>query len=144
MPAAVLEFQRAIVLDTRTPHAHYFLGLARLAVNEWKATPEVRAEFSKELEFYPRDYLANYMVGFLASNDRDYGVSDRYLKIAAEVNPDWPEPWLYMGLNAYAQSDMKRAEECFRKAIALTGSDEVLDAAFRRCGGTSPHTRQGS
>ncbi len=124
MPAAVLEFQRAIALDTRTPHAHYFLGLARLAVNEWKATPEVRAEFSKELEFYPRDYLSNYMVGFLASNDRDYGVSDRYLKIAAEVNPDWPEPWLYMGLNAYAQSDMKRAEECFRKAITLTGSDE--------------------
>jgi tetratricopeptide (TPR) repeat protein len=124
MPAAILEFQRAVGLDTRTPHAHYFLGLARLAVNEWKATPEVRAEFSKELEFYPRDYLANYMVGFLASNDRDYGVSDRYLKIAAEVNPDWPEPWLYLGLNAYAQSDMKRAEECFRKAITLTGSDE--------------------
>jgi tetratricopeptide (TPR) repeat protein len=124
MPAAIGEFQRAIALETRTPHAHYFLGLARLAVNEWKATPEVRAEFSKELEFYPRDYLANYMMGFLASNDRDYGVSDRYLKIAAEVNPDWPEPWLYMGLNAYAQSEMKRAEECFRKAIALTGSDE--------------------
>jgi tetratricopeptide (TPR) repeat protein len=124
MPAAILEFQRAVALDTRTPHAHYFLGLARLAVNEWKATSEVRAEFSKELEFYPRDYLANYMVGFLASNDRDYGVSDRYLKIAAEVNPDWPEPWLYMGLNAYARSDTKRAEECFRKAITLTGSDE--------------------
>jgi tetratricopeptide (TPR) repeat protein len=124
MPAAIREFQRAITLDTRTPHAHYFLGLARLAVNEWKATPEVRAEFTKELEFYPRDYLANYMVGFLASSDRDYAVSDRYLKIADEVNPDWPEPWLYMGLNAYAQSDTKRAEECFRKAIALTGGDE--------------------
>jgi tetratricopeptide (TPR) repeat protein len=64
------------------------------------------------------------MVGFLASNDRDYGVPDRYLKIAAEVNSDWPEPWLYMGLNAYAQNDMKRAEDCFRNAITLTGSDE--------------------
>ena len=67
MPAAIREFQRAIALDTRTPHAHYFLGLARLAVNEWKATPEARAEFAKELEYYPQDYLANYLVGFLAS-----------------------------------------------------------------------------
>jgi tetratricopeptide (TPR) repeat protein len=124
MPAAIREFQKAIALDPRTPHAHYFLGLARLAVNEWKPTPEVRTEFSRELENYPRDYLSNYMMGFLASGDRDYAVSDRYLKVAAEVNAEWPEPWLYMGLNAYAQSDMKRAEECFRKAITLTGDDE--------------------
>jgi len=98
--------------------------LARLAVNEWKATPEVKSEFAKELEFYPRDYLANYMTGFLASGERDYPASEKSLKIATEENPRAPEPWLYMGLNAYAQSDTKRAEECFRKAITLTGTDE--------------------
>jgi tetratricopeptide (TPR) repeat protein len=125
LPAAIREFERAIALDTRTPHAHYFLGLAHLATNEWKATPEVRAEFVKELEYYPKDYLANYLVGFLASGDRDYAVSDRYLKIAAEVNPGGPEPWLYLGLNAYAQNDMKRAEEYLRKAVLLTGQDEA-------------------
>jgi tetratricopeptide (TPR) repeat protein len=125
MPAAIREFQRAIALDTRTPHAHYFLGLAKLAVNEWKPTPEVRAEFAKELSYYPKDYLSNYLMGFLASGDRDYAVSDRYLKIAAAVNPDWPEPWLYMGLNAYAQGEMKPAEEYFRKAVLLTGADEA-------------------
>lgn len=124
MPGATQEFQRAIALDTRTPHAHYFLALAHLAVNEWKPTPEIRAEFAKELEFHPRDYLANYMVGFVASADRDYDVSNRYLQIASEVGPTWPEPWLYLGLNAYAQGDMKRAEECLRKAVILTGNDE--------------------
>jgi tetratricopeptide (TPR) repeat protein len=124
MPAATQEFQRAIALDTRTPHAHYFLALAHLAVNEWKPSPEIRAEFAKELEYHPRDYLANYMVGFVASADRDYDVSNRYLQIASEVGPAWPEPWLYLGLNAYAQGDMKRAEECLRKAVVLTGNDE--------------------
>ncbi len=123
MAGAVREFQRAIALDPATPHAHYFLGLARLAINEWKATPEIKAEFSKELEHYPRDYLANYMLGFIASGERQYDVSDRYLKAAVEVNPDWPEPWLYMGLNAYAQSDAKRSEIMFRKAIVLTGNE---------------------
>jgi tetratricopeptide (TPR) repeat protein len=124
MPDAVDEFQRAIALDPRTPHAHYFLGLARLTQNEWKPTPEATAEIKKELEYYPHDFLANYMVGFLASSERQYDVSDKYLKIAAEINPSWPEPWLYMGLNAYAQGDMKRAEETLRKAIELTGQDE--------------------
>jgi tetratricopeptide (TPR) repeat protein len=125
MPAAIGEFQKAITLDTKTPHAHYFLGLAQLAVNEWKSTPEIKAEFVKELQIFPRDYLANYMAGFLAASERDYGVSNRYLKTAVEVNPDLPEPWLYLGLNAYAQSDTKSAEEYFRKAIALTGNDEA-------------------
>jgi tetratricopeptide (TPR) repeat protein len=124
MPAAIREFERAIALDTRTPHAHYFLGLAKLAVNEWRATPEVRSEFAKELEYYPRDYLANYMMGFLDSGDRNYALSDHYLKIAAEVSPESPEPWLYMGLNAYSQNEMKSAEEYFRKAVLLTGQDE--------------------
>ena len=50
MPAATREFERAIALDTKAPHAHYFLALARLAVNEWKPTPEIRAEFRKENE----------------------------------------------------------------------------------------------
>ena len=125
MPTAIREFRRAVELDTRTPHAHYFLGLAQLAVNEWKSTPEVKTEFAKELEFYPRDYLANYMTGFLASGDRDYATSTKYLKIATDVNPNWPEPWLYLGLNAYSQNDAKRAEECFRRAITLTGTDEA-------------------
>jgi tetratricopeptide (TPR) repeat protein len=125
MPSAIRQFERAIALDTKTPHAHYFLGLARLAVNEWKATPEVRSEFGKELENYPRDYLANYLMGFLGSGDRDYVVSNRYLKLAAEIDPVAPEPWLYLGLNAYAQSDTAHAEEYLRKAVVLTGKDEA-------------------
>lgn len=124
MPEAVREFERAVALDPKTPHAHYFLALARMAINEWKATPEIKAEFSRELENFPHDYLTNYMLGFIASSERQYDVSDRYLKAAVEVNPNWPEPWLYMGLNANAQSDAKRAEVAFRKAIALTGADE--------------------
>ena len=124
MPAAIREFQRALALDPRTPHANYFLALARFAMNEWKPTPEIRAGFQKELELYPHDYLANYMIGFIASGERQYDVSNQYLKKAADINPDWPEPWLYMGLNAYAQNNFERAEEMFRKTIELTGQDE--------------------
>jgi tetratricopeptide (TPR) repeat protein len=125
MSDAVVEFQRAIKLDPSTPHAHYFLGLARLALNDWKPTPEAESEFQQEVRYYPRDMLANYMLGFLASSQRDYATAEKYLKTAAEINPKWPEPWFYMGLNAYAQGDTKAAEPLLRKAVELTGTDEA-------------------
>jgi tetratricopeptide (TPR) repeat protein len=124
MPKAVQEFQRAVELDPKTPHAHYFLALARMAVNEWNATPEIKKEMEKELVYFPRDYLANYMLGFIASSERQYDVAKKYLNTAIEVNPNWPEPWLYLGLNDYAQGDNEHAETMFRKAIELTGKDE--------------------
>lgn len=122
---AVAELQKAIALDPKTPHAHYFLGLAKLSLNEWKPTPEVTAEFKKEVENYPHDFLANYMLGFIASEQRQYQESDQWLKKAAEIDPAWPEPWLYMGLNAYAQDDKQGAEVALRKAVELTGKDEA-------------------
>ncbi len=125
MPAAIREFKRAIALDPTTPHAHYFLALATFATNEWHATPEIKAEFQKELQRYPKDYLANYILGFIASGEREYEVSNKYLEASVAVNPNWPEPWLYLGLNAYASADMKGAETAFRKAVELTGSDEA-------------------
>jgi tetratricopeptide (TPR) repeat protein len=124
MPSAIREFQRAVAIDPRTPHAHYFLGLAQLFLKDWKPTPEAEAELRKEVEYYPHDYLANYMLGFLISGERRYDESNAYLKAAAEINPSAPEPFLYLGLNAYSQDDMKRAEEMLRKAVLLTGDDE--------------------
>ena len=125
MPDAVRELQRAIQLDPATPHAHYFLGLANLALNDWKPTPLAESEFEQEIRYYPKDFLANYMLGFLASSQRQYTVADKYMKIASELNPTAVEPWLYMGLNAYAQGDAKAAELLLRKAVELTGADEA-------------------
>ena len=125
MPSAVREFQRAVAIDPRTPHAHYFLGLAQLFLKDWKPTPEAEAELRKEVEFYPHDYLANYMLGFLTSGERRYDESNMYLKAAAEIDPTAPEPFLYLGLNAYSQQDMHIAEEMLRKAVLLTGNDEA-------------------
>lgn len=125
MPSAVREFERAVAIDPKTPHAHYFLGLAQLALNEWKPTPGVESEFQLEAKYYPKDYLANYMLGFLASGERRYEESNHYLTIASELNPDAPEPFLYLGLNAYAQDDMKLSEQMLRKAVLLTGQDEA-------------------
>jgi tetratricopeptide (TPR) repeat protein len=125
MPSAVHEFQLAVAVDPHTPHAHYFLGLAQLALNEWKPTPEAEAELRKEIEYFPHDYLANYLLGFLLSGERRYDESNKYLKVASEIDPTAPEPFLYMGLNAYSQDNVKDAEPMLRKAVELTGNDEA-------------------
>lgn len=125
MSDAVKEFRRAIEIDPRTPYAHYFLGLSLLVNNDWKPTPEAEREFKEELRYHPHEFLANYLLGFLLSGDRQYESANKYLMAAVEVNSGLPEPWLYLGLNAYAQGDMPRAEEMLRKAIILTGEDDA-------------------
>ena len=123
--AAIRELRRAVALDTHTPHAHYFLGLSLLWKNEWTDTPEIIQEFVTEVRNYPRDFLANYFLGYLYSNDRRYDEANSYLKTATEIDATWPEPWLFLGLNAYAQGDAKNSEMYLRKCIELTGKDEA-------------------
>ncbi|MFZ0305403.1 MAG: tetratricopeptide repeat protein [Terracidiphilus sp.] len=125
MPTAVREFHTALALDPRTPHAHYFLGLAQLFMNDWKPTPAIEQEFRAETALYPNDYISNYMLGIALSEDRNYDESDRYLETASRLNPSLPDAFLYMGLNAFAQEKMDRAEAMLRRAVENTGSDEA-------------------
>jgi tetratricopeptide (TPR) repeat protein len=117
------EFNRAAVLDAKGSRAHYFLGLLYLSQNEWVATPAAREQFAAEVQVNPKDFFGNFFLGYIDNADKLYDDSDRYLKVAALDKPDWPEPYLYMGLNAFARKDNQKAEELLRKAIQLTGSD---------------------
>jgi tetratricopeptide (TPR) repeat protein len=122
---AIREFRRALELDPKTPHAHYFIGLMELMLNEWAPLPSIRAEMQAELKYHPRDYLANYVMGVFTSSDKEYERSNVYLTIATEEQPRSPEPWIYLGLNESSRGNPKSAEEYLRKAIQLTGTDEA-------------------
>ena len=117
------EYKKAIEIDPKS-RGHYYLGLFYLSHNGWEPTPKARAEFASEVALNPNDFFGNYFLGYLASSDKDYAVSDRYLEIAADARPDWPEPFLYLGLNAYGRGDNHAAEDFLRKAIQLTGTDD--------------------
>ena len=122
---AAREFNRAAAIDAKGSRAHYFLGLLYLSQNEWVATPQARQEFAEEVKLNPTDFFGNFFLGYIDNSDKLYDDSDRYLKTAARAQPDWPEPYLYMGLNAFARHDNKSAEELLRKAIQLTGDDNA-------------------
>jgi tetratricopeptide (TPR) repeat protein len=124
MQTAIREFNRAIAIDPRTPHAHYFLGLAQLVLSDWKPTPGAEAALKQEAEYFPEDYLANFMSGFLTSEEHQYEESNKYLLAASKIDPSSPDPALYLGLNAFSQNQMDVAEKMLRRAVDLTGSDE--------------------
>jgi len=124
MDDAVREFNYAAGVDATSSRAHYFIGLLYMAQNEWVATPQAREQFAAEVKVNPKDFFGNFFLGYIENIDNNYETSDRYLAVAAADKPDWPEPYLYMGLNAFARHDNQKAEELLRKAIALTGDDK--------------------
>jgi tetratricopeptide (TPR) repeat protein len=127
------EYKAAVLTDAKRAHAHYFLGLFYLTRNQWESTPQIVQEFQQEVALNPTDFFGNYFLGYLASAQKNYEVSDNYLKVAAAAKPDWPEPYLYLGLNAYGRGDDKQAEDFLRRAIRLTGTDEARnDYQIRR------------
>jgi tetratricopeptide (TPR) repeat protein len=130
---AETEFENALRIDPRTPNAHYLWALTLLQANRWSPSPEVRLHLYEELKIDPRHFLANYWLGYFASNERNYDESDRYLRLAAEINPSQPEIWMFLGLNAQRRAANGAAEAYFRKAIALTRNrDPKEHLAVRR------------
>lgn len=120
---AIAEYKEAIKIDPSGSRGHYFLGMLYLMQNEWTATPQAREEFAQEVTLNPKDFFGNYFMGYILAGESKFNESDRYLKVAAAARPDWPEPWLYMGLNAYGRGERDQAEELLKKAVALTGDD---------------------
>jgi tetratricopeptide (TPR) repeat protein len=118
------QYLEAIKTDAKVSRGHYFHGLFLLVKNGWETTPQSREEFLKEVQVNPKDFYGNYFTGYILSTEKNYEESDKYLKVAAEANPDWPEPFLYLGLNAYGAGNNAAAEQYLRKAIKLTGSEE--------------------
>ena len=116
---AEVEFRTALRMDPQTPTAHYYWALTLLQTNAWTPTPEARLHLREELKFNPRHLLANYLLGYFASNEGNFEESDPYLRLAAEINPSMPETWMFLGLNAQARKSSQLAEKYFRKAIQL-------------------------
>lgn len=119
---AAREFKRSIELDPKE-RGHYFLGLLYFMQNEWRPNPQIRQEFVEEVAVNPKDFFGNFFLGYIGSTENNFDESDKYLRVAADARPDWPEPWLYLGINAYTRRDNAGAEQFLRKAVSLTGKD---------------------
>jgi len=124
---AIREFKKALELDPNLPHVHYFLAQAYLDQNTNFSSPEIIKEYEEEIRQFPDGFFGNYGLGGLEFGAGQIEQSNKHLMIAAKADPDNPDPWLYLGLNAYKQKDNATSETYLRKAITLTGDDVSSD-----------------
>lgn len=129
---AARKLKQAQLLDARSSLAHYRLAILESARKQWAITPAVRAELTKEVEVNPRGFYGNYALGLAEFFAQHYSRSAAFLRVARTARPDWPEPWLYVGLSEYSARDLKGAEQDLRKAIALTTDDSRGGYQIRR------------
>ncbi len=117
------EWRAAVATSPNAVRQHYRRGILRLARNQWSMTSAARSELLQEIRVNGNDFFGNYGLGLDNFFEQRYEQATAHLRVASEAEPQWPEPWLYLGLIAYNQGNAHGAEELLRKAIELTGGN---------------------
>jgi tetratricopeptide (TPR) repeat protein len=117
---AIREFKKAIELDPRYPRVHYYLALAYLAQGEKERFPTARPLFEQELAINPKEFFSTFFLGVIHLEDRDFPGAEEYLKKAVQLQPENPDPLLYLGQAYFENNHPDLAIETLRKSIALT------------------------
>jgi tetratricopeptide (TPR) repeat protein len=117
---AIQEFKKAVSLNDRLPTAHYCLGAAYLQSMGEINDPEAAAEFRRELEINPDDFLSHFELGSIDLTDHKLQEAESELMRAESLNPQSPDPPLQLG-EVYRQMNRTAdAEAELQKSIALT------------------------
>jgi tetratricopeptide (TPR) repeat protein len=117
---AIEEFKKAVALNDRLPTAHYCLGAAYLQSMGEINDPQAAAEFRRELQINPDDFLSHFELGSIDLTAHQLAEAESELTRAETLNPGSPDPPLQLG-EVYRQMNRATdAEAELRKSIALT------------------------
>ena len=117
---AIRQFKIAIAKNPRLPSAHYSLGAAYLQSMGQIDFPLAEAEFKKELQISPDDFLSYSQLGYIALSQHRFQLADKYLRRAAALNPTDPDVFLSLGQLYVETKQPTKAEAALRNSIALT------------------------
>jgi tetratricopeptide (TPR) repeat protein len=119
LPEAIDEFKKAVVLDPAFPRVHFYLGLTYLLKDGADRLGDAEQEFKIELSEHPNEFFANYYLGITATVQRKWGVAVEYLVKAAQIEPDNPDPYFFLGQAYGGLEKHNLAIEVLTKSIAL-------------------------
>jgi tetratricopeptide (TPR) repeat protein len=121
---AILEFRKAIKLDSKYPRAHGFLGYAYLEHYQEEGYPQAREEFEKEVKLHPNEYQVQELLGIADVNLRDFPAAEAALLHAARLRPQEASVYLYLGETYAATNRVKKAVEALEKYVTMVGNSE--------------------
>jgi tetratricopeptide (TPR) repeat protein len=117
---AIEELKKATAKDSRLPQVHYFQGLAYLGRDGESGFPAAVPEFRTELKNNPEDARTHYLLGYVLLRQHNLEEAETELARAGELDPQNPDPFIYLGQVYLEINRFKEAETAARKAIALT------------------------
>jgi tetratricopeptide (TPR) repeat protein len=85
---------------------------------------EAQGYFQKSIEASPKDEVLAYNVGEIFFSNQGLDQAIRYFEMAAQIKPDWPDPYLKLGYVYLNKADNAKAAESFEKFLALEPEGE--------------------
>jgi tetratricopeptide (TPR) repeat protein len=129
---AVEELKKAAAKNPDEPQVHYFLGLAYLGRDGDSGFAEAAPEFREELHRNPNDYRSRYLLGYILLKQHDLPNAETELAQAVALDPQNPDPLIYLG-QVYAETNRpQEAEKALRSAIVLTTDPSRNDYQISR------------
>ena len=119
----ITQLQQAVRLAPDSAIAHLALGEAFWEQNEYQYNAPSLQEFTAAQRLDPRAYQTNYDLGAMLSEFQRYAEAEVSLRAASQANPASPDPWLQLGMNAFAQGRYTDAEPLLQRTVDLTGTD---------------------
>jgi tetratricopeptide (TPR) repeat protein len=117
---AIHEFKKAIELNPHYPRVHYYLALAYLGQGEKERFPTARPLFEQELAINPKEFYSTFFLGVIHLEDREFPAAEDFLKKAVQLQPDNPDPLLYLGQEYVETNRPELAIAALKRSIILT------------------------
>ena len=124
IPDAIREFTIGLSLDPNLGAGHTMLGYSYWVLNQYQYNADSMRELLAAVHQAPNDYYANYYLGQILSQQKDYENAAVHLQVAAKADPASPDPWLYLGLNSFSTGNYESAKSFLEKATLITGKHE--------------------
>ncbi|HSR66994.1 MAG TPA: tetratricopeptide repeat protein [Acidobacteriota bacterium] len=122
---AIRQFRGAIEQDGNFPRAHYYLGLTLLMRHHREAFGEALRHFQVELEHSPDHYPSIFFSGVVLASDQRHEEALPLLERACRLEPQRPDPHLFLGQTLLKLNRYEQAVDHLRQAIRLTPDPEA-------------------
>jgi tetratricopeptide (TPR) repeat protein len=116
---SIEEFKKAAALDPHFPRVHYYLGLTYLLKGGAEQLGAAQEQFKIELAANPEEFFAHYYLGIAATYERNWSDAVGYLEKAAQLQPNNPDPYFFIGQAYQGLNRNSEAVAAFKKSIAL-------------------------
>ncbi|HZS05303.1 MAG TPA: tetratricopeptide repeat protein [Blastocatellia bacterium] len=139
---AAAEYRAILATNPNLPGIHYRLGRLLLSLPENAVTPttrdEARREFEDELKINPRNAGAEYVLGELARQARDWAQAVAHFSNAAKLDPAFADAFIGLGRSLVADRKFAEAVAPLEHAAKLQPDNPAthyhLAVAYSRTG----------